>query len=245
MEFTLKGYGHLIDCLKDNNYGFANYKNYMNYDKCVILRHDVDYDIQKIVQMAEMEYDKKVSSTYFVLLTSDFYNLMSRESVEVIRTVHKMGHHIGLHFDQQCYGICDENWDIQTITQLMNKEIRVLSGIIGKKINAVSMHRPSPKMLEGKFELAGDAADSYSQEFFRNFKYLSDSRMRWREDVESIINSGIYQRIQLLTHPFWYFENEMTIKDIVEGFIYARGEVAKHRYKVMKDNITNLDAILR
>lgn len=244
MEFTYKGYERLIDCLKDNGYSFADYKNYGDYDKCVILRHDVDYDLQKVTKMAEIEYEKGVSSTYFVLLTSEFYNVMSKNSGNVIKKLYQLGHQVGLHFDEKFYEISEATWNETTITCLINHEIALLSDIVGRKTNAVSMHRPSKKMLESDFKFAGGAENSYGKEFFSDFKYLSDSRMRWREDVEHVIGSGEYDRIQLLTHPFWYFDKQKEMRDIVEDFIYCRKEIADYRYKVLNENITDLCNIL-
>ena len=50
MKFTYEGYGDLIDSLKNNGYGFADYENYRQFEKCVILRHDVDYDLQRVIK---------------------------------------------------------------------------------------------------------------------------------------------------------------------------------------------------
>ena len=51
--------------------------------------------------------------------------------------------------------------------------------------------------------------NSYGQTFFHDFKYLSDSRRRWREPVEEIIRSGTYDRLHILTHAFWYHKQRI------------------------------------
>lgn len=243
MKFTYEGYGNLLDCLKNNGYEFVDYENYKQFEKCVILRHDVDYDLQRVVKMAELEHEKGVSSTYFVLLTSDFYNLASKESEQIIKYLKKTGHSIGLHFDEKRYDILTEEWDKDKIIGLIQKEIKVLEEITEGKISSVSMHRPSKKTLRSNLCIPG-IANSYGEEFFKNFKYLSDSRMCWREDVKAVIESGEFSRIQLLTHAFWYFDKERPMKDIIEDFIYGRDEIARHRYKVLGDNITDLGDII-
>ena len=45
MDFTYNAYKNLIERLRDNKYNVTNYKNYSNYDKCAILRHDIDYSV--------------------------------------------------------------------------------------------------------------------------------------------------------------------------------------------------------
>ena len=88
MEFTFEAYIKLIDLLKKHNYSFIDYSDFERQDKSVILRHDVDYDLHRVLKMAELEKEQGVSSTYFVLATSDFYNIMSKESQEIL---HKQG----------------------------------------------------------------------------------------------------------------------------------------------------------
>ncbi len=110
MEFTYSAYESIIDLLRENKYEFADYHKYELYDKCVILRHDVDYDLKKTIQMAELENKNGVSATYFVLATSGFYNVMSKESKKVIGYLQSLGHKIGLHFDEANYDITEETW---------------------------------------------------------------------------------------------------------------------------------------
>jgi hypothetical protein len=43
--------------------------------------------------------------------------------------------------------------------------------------------------------------------------------MNWREDVLSIVESRVYDKLHILTHPFWYNEIELSMKDILERFL--------------------------
>ena len=83
--------------------------------------------------------------------------------------------------------------------------------------------------------------NSYGQTFFHDFKYLSDSRCRWREPVLDIISKEEALRLHILTHAIWYNEQEETIAETLSKFITA----ANHeRYLTEKDNITDLESIL-
>ena len=72
MEFTYSGYEELVNELKTHKYEFCSYENYYKDSKCVIMRHDIDYDLEQAVRLAEIENRLGISSTYFVLLSSDF-----------------------------------------------------------------------------------------------------------------------------------------------------------------------------
>ena len=103
------------------------------------------------------------------------------------------------------------------------------------------MHRPSPATLEADYDIPG-IVNSYGKTFFRDFKYLSDSRRRWREPVEEIIRSGEQDRLHILTHAFWYHDTEEDISQTVGDFIRI---ASRERYARMMENITDLPSILR
>lgn len=83
--------------------------------------------------------------------------------------------------------------------------------------------------------------NSYSTEFFHEFKYLSDSRRHWREDVTEIIRRGEHSRLHILTHPFWYMKEEKDIKQTLAEFIQRAG---KERYDILQENIRDFESIL-
>lgn len=83
--------------------------------------------------------------------------------------------------------------------------------------------------------------NSYGQTFFHDFKYLSDSRRRWREPVEEIVASGRYDRLHILTHAFWYHQQEEPIEVTVRRFISSANQ---ERYRQMEENITDLASIM-
>lgn len=55
MNFTYESYKELINLLREHRYSFTNYHNYKQYEKPVILRHDVDSSLDKAVTLAKVE----------------------------------------------------------------------------------------------------------------------------------------------------------------------------------------------
>lgn len=234
MEFTYRGYSSLINTLKECGYKFCDYHNYESHLKCVILRHDVDNSVGKAIEMAELESALGVKSTYFVLLTSDFYNPSSKKIFDGLHHIQRLGHEIGLHFDEMVY---EEYIDV---VGAITKEARLLSDILDIPITTVSMHRPSQKTLEANYEIPG-MINSYGKTFFNDFKYLSDSRRRWREPVLDIIKSRQYDRLHILTHAIWYNEIEEDIHDTIKKFVTSANQ---ERYFQEKENIKDIESIL-
>ena len=229
MEFTFNAYVKLIELLKKNEYQFCGF-NEQPKGSFVIFRHDIDFSPAKAFDIALIEQSVNVKSTYFVLLRTDFYNVFSRQVIKIIRDIQKMGHSIGLHFDER--EISPENWSNQIL-----REAAILSDALELPIKSVSMHCPSPEILNTDLQIS-DIVNSYSHYFMRECKYLSDSRHNWREDPLAAISSGKYPHMQILTHPFWYSETESSLKDAICKFCL---EASYERYLNVKDNIRDLE----
>ncbi len=236
MKFTFAQYEIFLDLLKSKNYAFSGYSQYPQSEKCVILRHDIDFSLRKALELARIENAKDVRATYFVLLSTNFYNVFSRGSYEMLMEVMDLGHSIGLHFDEKRYDIVDS----KSLNLYINNEKHILEELLGESITAVSMHRPSKWILESNVKLEG-IINTYSDCFFKDFKYLSDSRMLWREDVLGIIEKDQHDRLHILTHPFWYSDNEETMEEKLVGFIDSS---RPERYAQIKENFRNLEEII-
>ncbi len=235
IKFTYDGYFGLINMIKKHGYTFCDYHDWIKHDKVVIMRHDVDVSLKKASRLASLEKELGIKSTYFVLFSSDFYNVFSSESSRYISEILDCGHEIGLHFDELRYPELDG--DIASLRERIIFERDLLACAIGQDINTVSMHRPSKMMLDANLGIP-NMVNSYGFEFFKGFKYVSDSRRNWREPVIDIIRSEEYKKLHILTHAFWYNVKEVTLKNTLLNYI-TNGNIA--RYNRMKDNFTNLE----
>jgi hypothetical protein len=184
------------------------------------------------------------------LLTGDFYNVFSAQNKTILKEIAGLGHRIGLHFDEMTYFNSDmvlqQSEKIETLAlseqlcHLIQEEAVMLSNALDLKIDTVSMHRPSKFCLKSDLKIPG-IINSYGQEFFKGFKYLSDSRRHWREDVLEYIQEEKFQKLHILTHAFWYHETEINLKDTLIAYL----EKAKNdRYEILDRNITRLSDAL-
>ena len=239
-RFTFQGYEELISHILDCGYTFADYHNYHGIKRPCILRHDVDYDIHRAAQFAEQEakIHSGLKSTYFLLVSGDFYNIMAKSTIEAADRILSCGHEIGLHFDETKYPV---KGNAGLYAEYVGEELDILGRALKTKVSTVSMHRPTRFTLEGDLKFHS-AVNSLSEELFTKFKYLSDSRMRWREDAYSIIKSKEHERLQVLTHPFWYSEREETTRDKLLSFI---SRANKDRYGCLSNNFSRLEEFVR
>ena len=201
MNYTYQSYENLLKTIKEHEYTFCGYLNHeeIKGKKC-ILRHDIDLSIEKALEIAKIETKLGIFSTWFVMVSSDFYNPVSKDNLNYLREILQMDNHtIGLHFDPLCY----ENASYDELISFAEKEKIVLESFLDTKIQVVSLHRPTRDDIDK--ELIFDSMiNAYSNDFFKEFEYMSDSRRVWRKPVLDIISNEEYQKLHILTHPIWY-----------------------------------------
>lgn len=232
MEFTFESYEELLNTFFEHGYEFCQYKNIDNFEKGVILRHDIDFSPSRATKVAKIEQDMGIKSTYFILLSTGFYNVFSLDVKKKIYEILNMGHQIGLHFDEQKYEMSSFN----QMKEYVYNEVGILEKALDTKIETVSMHRPSQGILDASIEFDG-LINSYTSKYFKEMKYLSDSRMCWRENPFSAISSGEHNKIHILTHPFWYASQSETIQTKIKCFL---DEAMRERYDLLDKNFKNI-----
>lgn len=238
MKFTYDAYRGLLTLLREQGYAIRNYHNYEDAPRCVILRHDIDNSLNQAVKLAELEAQEGVRSTWFVLLRTDFYNVASKAGQEALRCIQSLGHEIGLHFDEASYVPA---LGPDKVIENIIKECGLLSALLETRVSTVSMHRPSRATLDADYQIPG-IINSYGNMFFYEFKYLSDSRRRWREPVEEIICSGKYDRLHILTHALLYHDVEEDLSQTIGNFVRSAN---RERYQHMSENISDIASVLK
>jgi hypothetical protein len=217
-QFSLENYILMLNLLGKSGYTIANFATANPKAKHLIIRHDIDFDLQAALKMAEAEAKNGYEATYFVLLTSEFYNPLSKQNRGSIETILSFGHNVGLHFDTSLY----EETSLSTAAGL---ECSSLEQLIGRRVDAISMHRPPSKLIGENVNFAG-RLNTYSPYFTKEMGYCSDSRGAWHYGPP--FDNNAYQNgkaLQLLTHPIWWTNtNSLPPQQSVEEFLSRRLE---------------------
>lgn len=231
--FTYNYYEELLKAFKDNGYEFAFFDNFDLINKkdakVVILRHDVDFDIQKAKIICDIEKKHNVPSTYFFMLNSKFYNIHNIENYKLIKEIISLGNRLGVHFDETSYE------DKKQLNKFILNEIHFFETLFKQKIQVLSFHRPIEKILLDKIQIP--IAHTYQKLYSKDIKYISDSRKEMCEgDFLDIVNSKKYKKIQLLIHPFWWNKINRNASLDYEDFI-------RRKNIELKKEISNNSAI--
>lgn len=195
---NLEDYLALASTFVKHGYACVTLEQFSPSRKDLILRHDIDINIDAAVEMATRERERGFLATYYALLTSEFYNLMSKSGRIAIRAIAEMGHEIGLHFDTAVYASADE------IDEKIMQECNQLEQILGCSVKSVSPHRPG-RVCSGwlaKNHSPAGRNHPYQTRFFSEARYYSDSPGYWGHgNPLEHLRSQEVSAAQILTHP--------------------------------------------
>ena len=204
-------YKDLLKSFLERGFCFKKFEKFNVKNKGqVILRHDVDFSVDMAVQMAALEKDLEVFSTFYFLLASDSYNLLSKKNIDSVKLIIDMGHSVGLHFDPTVYD--DEKSGF-------NAELEIFERCFGEVLS-MSFHRPSQLVLEGVNWLPKRVLAAYQDEFFIDIAYISDSQGAFRFGHPFEHDAfKLHDNMQLLIHPIWWMTDQLQAVEKVQKFL--------------------------
>lgn len=186
-----------------------DFKDVLEYNpsRFCVLRHDIEFSVDRALLLARIESDLGVTSTYTVQLRNNTYNALSQKNIEVVQEIKKLGHQIGLH--QNPPKMSDDE-----LVEYIQKDIETLEHYYGFEVDRFAFHRcgSNPQILE-KYVQVPDKINCYDKRFFHYFKgnkpkdfrvhYLADSNHLWKYGHPLYVDYTVYPfRMQLLTHPY-------------------------------------------
>lgn len=182
----------------------------------LILRHDVDVDLNRALRMAEIEKEFDISATYMVMVNSPLYRVEQSSSKAILRKIISMNHEIGLHFDFDNNTERISNPKIGSFESKIHVACKGLEDLISQPIRSISFHRPLQQFLEGPLIIDGKV-NAYSRELMT--WYLSDSKGNWREGepLPKLLNPD-RPVLQLLIHPIWWGDEHISPEERLQAF---------------------------
>ena len=184
-------------------------------EKFCVLRHDIEFSIDRAYELAKVEKELGVTSTYTVQVRNNTYNALSEKNIDLIKRIKDLGHHIGLHQNPPIM-------DLEKLKTYVSVDIQMLEYYYGFYVDRFAFHRcgSNPQLLE-KYVKVPDKINCYAKEFFHYFEgnkpedfrvhYLADSNHKWKYGHPLHIDYSEYPfRMQLLTHPYSWSNNGYT-----------------------------------
>lgn len=180
-QFTLNTYSDICIAIKESGYKLYTFKEYLDFDeppknKYLILRHDVDRFAYNSLNMAELENDLDIISTYYFRTSSQSFNR------SVIAKINKMGHEVGYHYED--FAVSSGNFE-KAIKRFKNNLKRFKD--IGISIKTISMHG-SPGRKNSSYDLwskydyksSGILGDANLDINYESMYYFTDTGRSWK-----------------------------------------------------------------
>ncbi len=233
--FSFNDYRQIIRIIKETG-RYCTFDEAKDKDEFIIMRHDVEYSVDRAYALSKVEESMDFRSTFFFQWTNNSYNILSRKNRDILTDMHERGQNIGLHF------ALNGMTDMRMIRDRIKQEINMLSDMLGFEINSFSIHRPSPSVLAEDIKLNG-ILNAYQDEFFTfdpkaspqsqlEVKYMSDANHIWRYGYPDEETINKHDKIQILTHPFAWTKKGYDNLDNYKTLI-------NEKYKELIDSIDN------
>lgn len=221
--FSYAYYREMLKCAQDKGYSITSFPAYdPAKPRTIIMRHDVDYTVNGVLELATIEHEMGVSASYLFRVHAHEYNIFTPHVYVLIQHLRGLGHDIGLHLEASAIGRALG----QPAAEILRKEKALLELVFDASVVTASEHRDishdihhtQPFRLSHDVYAFGFRYYAMADAYIKQMKYLSDSNGFWREG-DLIQHLEKHERFQVLIHPDWWFERDLLLKGAyVHGF---------------------------
>jgi len=210
-DFTLESYTRLLQYLSEI-YSIVPFCKIPTKDvPYLILRHDIDISLPAALEMAKIERDLGIRSTYFVLFSGRFYNLLEGDNVNVLRQISQLGHEVGLHYHSSQYRSYS-----RSLERTLKIEVELLEHFLDKKVHSIARHSSWER---DPFATIKKYINANHPRLQRDL-YIHESCRAWTpsEGLFKLLNDPP-RRVQLLTHPENWQKDKIDRETLLERHI--------------------------
>jgi len=194
LDFTFAKYKELCETIVESKYTTLTFTQYFSLknipEKFIILRHDVERQIEYALRMAKLENDFGIISTYYFRMKEDVF------IPKIIKEIAEMGHEIGYHYE-----VLDKaKGDFEKAIEIFEEELEKFRAIC--EVKTVCMHgNPFSKWVNKdlwtkyRFEDFGIIGEPYLSMDYIKILYLTDTGRRWnsRFSVKDVVDANVNQ----------------------------------------------------
>ena len=252
MDFTIKKYRELILALKDAGYEFVTYVEYAEghrADKLVVMRHDVDRQVERARRLAEVESEMRVRASYY------FREKFIDDDSDEIRYIESLGHEVGYHYEE----LVREKGDVDKAYARFVRNVGELRQVAD--VRTITMHGSPMSKFDSKdmwrvydYKKLGLIGEPQIDVDWSDMFYLTDTGRSWNgmsrrdkvaeralawkakgwvyektDDVIKALKEGSFpKRLMMTTHPQRWTDNMLEwmrelvmqrMKNIIKRFL--------------------------
>ena len=210
-KFSYKEYVSIIENII-NNYNVVDYTDVNENTKSfAIIRHDIEFSLYRALNLAKIDHTLGIKSSFFVQLRNNCYNALSKENLDILNEISKLGHHIGAHINTSNLTSTDE----KELHKFILQDIITLEKYTSIKIDRFSFHSPTKNQLKKPIKIP-NIINAYDNLYFHYFDgknptklnvlYLADSNHQWKWGNPTVNNFASNKKLHINFHPFSWTE---------------------------------------
>lgn len=225
-EFTFDSYCNLLKEIQSQGHIFMTDSEAFNSNqKRAVNRHDVDFSPVNSLKLAQIDSSLGITSNFYFLLDSIFYNPLSDEVQEIVKKIKALGHQVDLHIDG--------NVDCENLEQLERKlkyQSTLWKSIFGFETKSFTFHMNNSFTLKCNAESYAGLFNAGILPRKANMTYISDSNGFWGSSPLDKNDYDLNECVFLLTHPVWWSQVVMTPFQRYELFLSTLTEQKRNWY---------------
>ena len=183
MDFTIKTYEHLLTTLKEADYQFQTFAEFMETpaEKAIVLRHDVDAKKWNSYRFARIQAGMEIKGTYYFRMIRKSFNK------RVIREIATMGHEIGYQYET----MDTFRGDVDGAYNEFCRKLEIFRKLV--TIKTICMHGSPLSKYDNHsiwekydYKKLGIIGEPYLDIDFSEVLYLTDTGRKWNGEKMSV-----------------------------------------------------------
>lgn len=242
MDFTIKKYRELVLAFREAGYVFMTYADYakecvVDCEKIVVMRHDVDRSVKRARELAEVENEMGVKTSYY------FREKFIVENRDDIRWIEGLGHEVGYHYED----LVTEKGDVDKSCARFVRNVEKMRQVAD--VRTITMHGSPMSRFDSKdmwrvydYKKLGLIGEPQFDVDWREMFYLTDTGRSWNgvsrrdkvaeraseweakgwvykttDDVIKAVREGRFpNRVMMTIHPQRWIDNRCEwVKELV------------------------------
>jgi hypothetical protein len=240
LDFTLKRYFLLLKTLKENDFCFQTLEEFIKkpFKKVIVLRHDVDLKPGNALQLAKIEYELGIKSSYYFRVTPKSLD------VNIIRQIMDCDHEIGYHYESLAAlknkrSYSDRSEMVAAAYEEFKRSLAYFRTLYDVK--TICMHGSPLSRYDSRdiwknysYKDLGIIGDLFYDIDYSNVLYISDTGRCWDgesisiRDKSSILHSDSVGSIQKLNKQYHYKKTREIITAIQKDLFPSQCIINTH-----------------
>jgi hypothetical protein len=212
--YSTESYRALLAMALREGYEFRSFVEKLDQSRgCIYLRHDVDFSLDVARELARINTSLGVRGSFFVLLRSQVYNVLSNWSLRVVQDIQSLGQHVAFHYSVPS---ALPKRDAELAARIVEEHTFLRRYVPGLQ-PVFSLHNPLSETLArfATLDVPG-MVNVNSDVFTKDVRYYSDSNMRFSvADFEGFLKLHTGQPLHLLLHPLNWIVGGRTMLEVL------------------------------